>query len=79
MPGGFAALNEKIILPKGKRPSEKLEREVVKTVNLKLNNTDEDQRLLIGPTRCLILASHLDSIFCAGADLKERRKMGKEE
>lgn len=32
-----------------------------------------------GPTRALILASAVDSCFCAGADLKERRGFTKEE
>lgn len=32
-----------------------------------------------GLTRCLVLASELDSVFCSGADLKERREMTKEE
>jgi methylglutaconyl-CoA hydratase len=32
-----------------------------------------------GPTRALVLASNVDSAFCAGADLKERREMSKEE
>ncbi|OXV08494.1 hypothetical protein Egran_03743 [Elaphomyces granulatus] len=31
-----------------------------------------------GPTRALVLASNVDSAFCAGADLKERREMTKE-
>ncbi len=30
-------------------------------------------------TRCLILASELDNIFCSGADLKERRDMNQKE
>jgi methylglutaconyl-CoA hydratase len=32
-----------------------------------------------GPTRALILASNVDSSFCAGADLKERVGFTKEE
>ena len=32
-----------------------------------------------GPTRALIIASEVDSCFCAGADLKERRGMTDEE
>lgn len=32
-----------------------------------------------GPTRALVLASNSDSAFCAGADLKERKEMSKEE
>ncbi|KAL1962072.1 hypothetical protein VTN77DRAFT_600 [Rasamsonia byssochlamydoides] len=32
-----------------------------------------------GPTRALILASNVDAAFCAGADLKERKGMTKEE
>lgn len=32
-----------------------------------------------GPTRALVLASNADSAFCAGADLKERKDMTKEE
>ncbi|KAF7596447.1 hypothetical protein BBP40_001754 [Aspergillus hancockii] len=32
-----------------------------------------------GPTRALIIASNADSAFCAGADLKERVNMTKEE
>jgi len=32
-----------------------------------------------GPMRALVLASNVDSAFCAGADLKERREMTKEE
>lgn len=32
-----------------------------------------------GPTRALIVASAVDSSFCAGADLKERRGFSKEE
>ncbi|MCJ1286160.1 hypothetical protein MMC26_005505 [Xylographa opegraphella] len=32
-----------------------------------------------GPTRALIIASHVDEAFCAGADLKERRGFTKEE
>lgn len=32
-----------------------------------------------GPTRALVLASNADSAFCAGADLKERKGMSKEE
>lgn len=32
-----------------------------------------------GPTRALVLASNVDSAFCAGADLKERKGMTKEE
>jgi methylglutaconyl-CoA hydratase len=32
-----------------------------------------------GPTRALILASEVDSCFCAGADLKERAGMTAEE
>ncbi|EAW09723.1 putative mitochondrial methylglutaconyl-CoA hydratase (Auh) [Aspergillus clavatus NRRL 1] len=32
-----------------------------------------------GPTRALIIASNADAAFCAGADLKERAKMTKEE
>lgn len=33
----------------------------------------------MGPTRALILASAVDSSFCAGADLKERRGFSPEE
>lgn len=32
-----------------------------------------------GPTRALVIASNTDSAFCAGADLKERKDMTKEE
>jgi methylglutaconyl-CoA hydratase len=32
-----------------------------------------------GPTRALILASEVESCFCAGADLKERAGMTKDE
>jgi methylglutaconyl-CoA hydratase len=32
-----------------------------------------------GPTRALVIASNADSAFCAGADLKERKDMSKEE
>lgn len=32
-----------------------------------------------GPTRALILASEVESCFCAGADLKERRGMSVDE
>ena len=32
-----------------------------------------------GPTRALIVASAVDSCFCAGADLKERRAFTKDE
>lgn len=32
-----------------------------------------------GQVRCLVLASELDNVFCSGADLKERRGMGREE
>lgn len=32
-----------------------------------------------GPTRVLVLASEVDSCFCAGADLKERKGMGLDE
>lgn len=32
-----------------------------------------------GPTRALIVASNADAAFCAGADLKERANMTKEE
>ncbi|PKX92168.1 putative mitochondrial methylglutaconyl-CoA hydratase (Auh), partial [Aspergillus novofumigatus IBT 16806] len=32
-----------------------------------------------GPTRALVIASNADAAFCAGADLKERAKMTKEE
>jgi len=32
-----------------------------------------------GPTRALIIASAVDSSFCAGADLKERKGFTKEE
>ena len=32
-----------------------------------------------GLTRCLVLASELDNVFCSGADLKERREMSREE
>lgn len=32
-----------------------------------------------GPTRALIIASNSDSAFCAGADLKERAGMSKDE
>jgi methylglutaconyl-CoA hydratase len=35
-----------------------------------------DQR---GPTRAVILASDVDSSFCAGADLKERKGFTKEQ
>lgn len=35
-----------------------------------------DQR---GPTRALVLASAVDSCFCSGADLKERRGFTQEE
>jgi methylglutaconyl-CoA hydratase len=36
----------------------------------------EDQK---GPTRALILASAVDTSFCAGADLKERKTFSQEE
>jgi methylglutaconyl-CoA hydratase len=36
----------------------------------------DDQK---GPTRALIVASAVDSSFCAGADLKERRAFTQEE
>lgn len=36
----------------------------------------EDQK---GPTRALILASAVDTCFCAGADLKERKTFTQEE
>lgn len=32
-----------------------------------------------GPTRALVLASAIDSCFCAGADLKERRGFSQQE
>ncbi len=32
-----------------------------------------------GPTRALIIASAVDTSFCAGADLKERRGFTQEE
>lgn len=32
-----------------------------------------------GPTRALVIGSNVDAAFCAGADLKERAKMTKEE
>lgn len=32
-----------------------------------------------GPTRALVLASAVDSCFCAGADLKERRAFTQQE
>lgn len=32
-----------------------------------------------GPTRALIIASNADAAFCAGADLKERAGMTKDE
>lgn len=32
-----------------------------------------------GPTRALVIASNVDAAFCAGADLKERAGMSKEE
>lgn len=32
-----------------------------------------------GPTRALILTSEVDSVFCAGADLKERAGMSSDE
>lgn len=32
-----------------------------------------------GPTRALVIASAIDESFCAGADLKERKEMNKEE
>ena len=32
-----------------------------------------------GPTRVLIVASEIDGVFCAGADLKERKRMTREE
>ena len=35
-----------------------------------------DQR---GPTRALVLTSEVDSVFCAGADLKERAGMSSDE
>lgn len=34
---------------------------------------------LHGPTRALVLASEVDSVFCAGADLKERKGMSMDE
>ena len=33
----------------------------------------------LGPTRALVLASAVEGSFCAGADLKERRGMSREE
>jgi methylglutaconyl-CoA hydratase len=33
----------------------------------------------MGPTRALVLASAVDSCFCAGADLKERKTFTQEE
>lgn len=32
-----------------------------------------------GGVRALVVASELDEVFCAGADLKERRNMGGDE
>lgn len=32
-----------------------------------------------GPTRALVIGSNVDSAFCAGADLKERAGMSREE
>ena len=32
-----------------------------------------------GPTRAVVLASAVDGVFCAGADLKERKTFTKEE
>lgn len=32
-----------------------------------------------GPTRALVIASNVDASFCAGADLKERATMSKDE
>lgn len=32
-----------------------------------------------GPTRALVIASAVDSCFCAGADLKERKEFSKDE
>jgi methylglutaconyl-CoA hydratase len=33
----------------------------------------------LGPTRCLVLASENDQVFCSGADLKERQRMTRDE
>lgn len=32
-----------------------------------------------GPTRALVLGTNVDAAFCAGADLKERARMSKQE
>lgn len=32
-----------------------------------------------GPTRALVVASNVDKVFCAGADLKERKEMSQAE
>ncbi|KAK3935303.1 ClpP/crotonase-like domain-containing protein [Diplogelasinospora grovesii] len=44
--------------------------------NKRFGGLAEDQK---GPTRALILASAVDTSFCAGADLKERKGMTQEE
>lgn len=32
-----------------------------------------------GPTRAVVICSEVESVFCAGADLKERAGMSREE
>lgn len=39
----------------------------------------QQQQPELGPTRALVLASAVDTCFCAGADLKERRGFSQQE
>lgn len=43
------------------------------------NHERNGELVLEGPPRVLILASEVDGVFCAGADLKERKNMTKDE
>ena len=43
-------------------------------------NSEVGRGVVVGEgTRVLVLASEVDEAFCAGADLKERRKMSSDE
>jgi methylglutaconyl-CoA hydratase len=54
-----------------------ISRQLLAELNQQINSIHNEGQA--GPTRALILASEVDTSFCAGADLKERATFTQEE
>ena len=69
--------NIRILLLNRAQNKNALSRELLDDLSTKIESIAAERGN--GPTRALVLASNVDSAFCAGADLKERVTMSQDE